>query len=191
MTIQEKLKKFGWITIFSSVIFIVIYLYCSGYPNEPIGLLKLTGALSIFSTIVFYLVNNHLWKMKWITPFFGSIPDVNGKWSAVIINKADGKEQKADIKITQTWLNIHVVTKVERGNSSTVSSEIVKINETWRLYFVWNASFDGVVFDGTTIVSIFDDELDGHYFTNSNIDCKNCTSGSFKATKIEAIINEQ
>lgn len=184
MTNQEKFKKFGWITIFTSIIFIVIYLYCFGYPNEPIALLKLTGALSIFSAIVFYLVNNHLWKMKWISPFFGSIPNVSGEWSAVIINIADGKEQTANIKITQTWLNIHVVTKVERGNSSTISSEIVKINETWKLYFVWNASFNGMVFDGTTIVTIFEDELNGYYFTNSNIDNKNCTSGSFIGQKI-------
>ena len=75
-------------------------------------------------------------------------------------------------------------TKVERGNSSTISSEIVKINDTWKLYFVWNASFNGMVFDGTTIVTIFEDELNGYYFTNSNIDNKNCTSGSFVAQRI-------
>ncbi len=189
MTNQEKLKKFGWITIFTSIIFIVIYLYCFGYPNEPIALLKLTGALSIFSTIVFYLVNNHLWKMRWISSFFDSIPNIDGNWSVVIINIADGKEQNANIKITQTWLNIHVITKVERGNSSTISSEIVKINDTWKLYFVWNASFSGMVFDGTTIVTIFEDELNGYYFTNSNIDNKNCTSGSFVAHKTIEVRN--
>ncbi|MDQ1339897.1 MAG: hypothetical protein QG567_1053 [Campylobacterota bacterium] len=183
MTTQDKLKKFGWITIFTSIVFIVLYLYCFGYPDEPIGLLKLTGALSIFSTIAFYLVNNHLWKIKQINSFFGSIPDVNGDWSAVIINIADGIEQKADIKITQTWLNVHVVTKVERGNSSTISSEIVKINETWRLYFIWNASFGGETFDGTTIVTIDKNELDGYYFTNSKFGGKNCTAGSFKAQR--------
>ncbi|KIM05754.1 MAG: hypothetical protein KN64_01745 [Sulfurovum sp. AS07-7] len=183
MTNQDKLKKFGWITISASVVFIVIYLYYFGYPAKPIGLLKLTGWLSLFSAALFYLVNNHLWKMKWISSLFGSIPNINGNWSVVIINIADGKEQNANIKITQTWLNIHVITKVERGNSSTISSEIVKINETWKLYFVWNASFDGEAFDGTTVVTIFDDELDGYYFTNSKFGGKNCTAGSFKAIR--------
>ncbi|TQV63597.1 MAG: hypothetical protein FNT15_03240 [Sulfurovum sp.] len=86
-----------------------------------------------------------------------------------------------NIQIKQTWLNIHVITKVERGNSSTIFSEIIKINETWKLYFVWNASFNGATFDGTTIIAIFNDELDGYYFTNSNFDGRKCTSGSFKA----------
>ncbi len=184
MTNQEKLKKFGWITIFTSIIFIVIYLYCLGYPNEPIALLKLSGTLSIFSTIVFYLVNNHLWKMKWINSFFGSIPNLNGEWSGVIINISDNKKQNANITITQTWLNCHIVTKVERGNSSTISAEIVKINETWKLYFIWNASNEGVTFDGTTIVTIFEDELNGYYFSSNNFDNKRCTSGSFIAQKI-------
>ena len=46
-----------------------------------------------------------------------------------------------------------------------------------------------MVFDGTTIVTIFEDELNGYYFTNSNIDNKNCTSGSFVAHKTIEVRN--
>lgn len=184
MTTQEKIKKFGWITIVTSIIFIVIYLYCFGSPKEPIELLKLTGALSIFSSLVYYVVNYYLWRIRWANTFFGSIPNLNGKWNATITNINDGTQQPAGISIVQTWLNIHVVTEVERGNSSTISSEIIKINETWKLYFTWDASFNGTTFDGTTIVTINENSLDGYYFTNSDFDNKKCTSGTFVGEKI-------
>ena len=185
MTTTEKLKKFNSIVVFSNIAFIVLYLYCFGYPKEPIDLMKLTSYLVIFSIAIFWLINNYLWKMKWISSFFGSIPNLNGKWKGTIINQDpnDRKEQFACLEITQTWLNIHVVTKVERGNSSTISSEIIKTNETWKLYFTWNASYAGKVFDGTTIVTILENELDGYYFTNSNQNGNGCTHGSFNVKR--------
>jgi hypothetical protein len=46
-------------------------------------------------------------------------------------------------------------------------------------------TFDGRVFYGTTIVDIVENKLDGYYFTNANFDGRNCTSGSFKASKLK------
>jgi hypothetical protein len=80
-------------------------------------------------------------------------------------------------------LNIHAVTIPERGKSTTISSEIIKINETWKFYFTWHVSFNEKRFDGTTIVTIFENELDGYYFTNSNQNGNGCTHGSFNVKR--------
>ncbi len=59
-----------------------------------------------------------------------------------------------------------VITKVKRGNSTTITSELIKTNDVWKLYFTWYASYNGVVFNGTTIIDIIDNILlDGYYFT--------------------------
>lgn len=79
MTTTEKLKKFNSIVVLTNIAFIVLYLYCFGYPKKPIDLIKLTTFLGIFSIAIFWLINNYLWKMKWINAFFGSIPNLNGE----------------------------------------------------------------------------------------------------------------
>lgn len=187
MTTQDKIIKIISFIIITNIIVIVGYLFLAGYPKNVWELIRYNTILTLLATGLFYLINHFLWHLPLINKLFGSIPNLNGEWSGVIINISDNKEQEANMKITQTWLNCHIVTKAERGNSSSISAEIVKINETWKLYFIWSSSNDGTVFDGTTIVTIFEDELNGYYFSSSNVDKKGCTSGSFIFKKIMKI----
>lgn len=183
MTTQGKIIKIITYIIVLNIILIVGYLYFVGY-SKSLELIKYNTILTFIAIGLFYLINHILWHLPLINKFFGSIPNLNGKWEATIINTNDKTKQTATIIITQTWLNTHVIIEVERGNSSTIFSEIIKINETSKLYFIWNASFDGKPFDGTTVATIYENKLDGHYFTNSNFDGKYCTVGSFKAKKL-------
>lgn len=181
MSVEGKIKSLITVVILLNVIVIILGVYLLGLESEEIY--KIGTLLNLFSLGVFYAINYFFWKVNYINKLFGSIPNLNGEWEGTIVNKKDGKEQKSKLIITQTWFNVKVETKVERGNSSTVSSEIININDTWKLYFVWEASFDGSPFDGTTIVRIEDNELDGLYYTNANFNESSCTVGTFKAKR--------
>ncbi|RUM45992.1 MAG: hypothetical protein DSY46_01225, partial [Hydrogenimonas sp.] len=86
----------------------------------------------------------------------------------------------------QTYLSIHIETNVERGNSSTITGDLIKVNSKWKLFWTWEATFRGTQFYGTTIVYIRENstEMDGLYFTNSDITNVKCTSGTFQAKKL-------
>lgn len=190
MTIQDKIIKIISFVVITNILVIVGYLSLAGYPKNVWELIRYNAILTLLATGLFYLINHFLWHLPLINKLFGSIPNINGTWNGEIINSKDGIKQPATLNIIQTWLGVDVNIKTERANSSTVASEIVKIGGMWKLYFTWEGRGDHASFEGTTIVNIDEDNLDGHYFSNSNIDGKNCTSGSFKATKIKTI-NEQ
>jgi len=183
MNVADKIKSLIKILVLLNILIIALGMFLLDSTWNEV--LKYSAVLNILSLGMFYLVNNYLWKIKYIKGLFGSIPNISGKWEGIVVNKKDGKNQKSKLIITQTWLNVKVETKVERGNSSTISSEIINTNDTWELYFVWKATFDGSSFDGTTIVRIENEnELDGLYYTNANYNGESCTAGTFKAKKI-------
>ena len=184
MTIIEKVKKIIAIIVIVNILTIISYLSIIGYPKSPWELIKLNATLVSLSVAISLLVNYYLWKAPFINKIFGSIPNLNGSWDAQIINTNDNKKQKSKLIIKQTWFTTQVVTETKRGNSTTISSEIIQVNDSWKLYFTWTASFDGTIFNGTTIVDSVNDKLDGYYFTNANFDGQKCTSGSFKAKKL-------
>ncbi len=187
MTIKEKINRLIQIIVGVNIILIICYLYCVGYPEKAFDLMKYNATLATISIGITLLINYYIWKIPYINKLFGSIPNIEGKWEAEIINTKDNKRQKTMLDIKQTWFTVQVVTTTKRGNSTTISSEIIHINDSWKLYFTWSASFEETVFNGTTIVNILDNKLDGYYFTNSNFDGKKCTSGSFKAEKSENV----
>jgi len=184
MIIIEKVKKIITIVVITNILTIISYLLIIGYPQSPWELIKLNATLALFSIIIFMLINYYFWKKPIIDKLFGSIPNLNGKWNTEIVNTNDNEKQKVQLTIKQTWFTTQIITETKRGNSTTISSEIIQINDSWKLYFTWTASFDGTLFNGTTIVDIFDNKLDGYYFTNANYDERKCTSGSFKAKKL-------
>ena len=184
MSIAEKVKKIITLVVITNIFTIISYLLIIGYPKSPWELLKLNATLASLSIGISILINYYLWKVPLINKFFGSIPNINGIWKAEIINTNDNKKQKSQLTIKQTWLTTQIITDTKRGNSTTISSELIQMNDSWKLYFIWNASFDGTLFNGTTIVDIVDNTLDGYYFTNANFDGRKCTSGSFKAKKL-------
>jgi len=185
VNVEDKIKSLIKVLVMFNLLVVVLGMFLlESSWNE---VLKYSAILNILSLGMFFIINNYLWRTKYIRGLFGSIPNINGEWKGIIVNKDDGKEQESKLIITQRWLNINVETKVERGDSSTISSEIINTNDTWKLYFVWEASFDGSSFDGSTIVHINNDEnfLDGRYYTNAKSTEKNCTVGSFKARKVK------
>ena len=183
MNVADKIKSLIKILVGLNLLIVVLGLFLLNSTWNEV--LRYSAILNILSLGMFFLINNYLWKMKYIKGLFGSIPNISGEWKGIIVNKKDGIEQESKLVITQTWLNVKVETKVERGNSSTISSEIINTNDTWELYFVWKATFDGSSFDGTTIVRIENEnELDGLYYTNANFNKNGCTTGTFKAQKI-------
>jgi len=184
MTIQDKIKRLVGIIVFANMVIVVGYLKLLGCPENVWNLFKYNATLAMISIGIFLLVNYYLWHIPGINILFGSMPNINGEWKSKIINSKDEEVQQATLKVKQTWFNTHVVTIVDRANSSTISSEVIKVNDTWKLYFTWSASLEGIPFTGTTIVQIHDDRLDGYYFTNSNFDGRKCTSGTFFAEKL-------
>ena len=184
MTIIEKIKKLVAIIVIANILAVIGYLYFKGCPKNPFSLISYNATLASFSIGISLAINYYLWKISFINKLFGSIPNINGTWNAEIININDKKKQKSQLTIKQTWFTTQIITETKRGNSTTISSEIIQVNDNWKLYFTWSASFDGTIFNGTTIVDIIDDKLDGYYFTNANFDGRKCTSGSFKARKV-------
>ena len=184
MIISEKIKKLISIIVIVNILAVIGYLYFKGCPQNPLNLISYNATLAFLSISISILINYYLWKIPFVNKLFGSIPDINGVWNAEIINTNDNKKQKSQLTIKQTWFTTQVITKTKRGNSTTISSEIIQVNDSWKLYFTWTASFDGTLFNGTTIVDIIDNKLDGYYFTNANFDGRKCTSGSFKAKKL-------
>ena len=182
MNVQDKIKSLIKILVILNVLGIALGIFLLGSTWDEV--LKFSAILNILSLGMFFVINKYLWKIKYLKGLFGSIPNISGEWKGTIVNKKDGIEQESKLIITQTWLNVKVETKVERGNSSTVSSEIINTNDTWELYFIWKATSDGSSFDGTTIVRIDENELDGLYYTNANFNKSGCTVGSFKAKRI-------
>ena len=185
MSIAEKIKKLISIIVVINILAVIGYLYFKGCPKNPLNLLSYNATLASLSIGISLAINYYLWKVSFINKLFGSIPNLNGKWNAEIVNTNDNKKQKSQLTIKQTWFTTQVITETKRGNSTTISSEIVQQNDSWKLSFTWTASFNGTVFNGTTIVDIVDNKLDGYYFTNANFDERKCTSGSFIAKKVE------
>ena len=185
MIIKEKITKLITIIVGFNIIAVIVYLSVVGCPEKPLDLLRYNATLALISIGITILINYYLWKIPLINNIFGAIPNLNGKWNAIIVNTNDNKKQKSQLTIKQTWFTTQVITETKRGNSTTISSEIIQVNDSWKLYFTWTASFDGTVFNGTTIVDIVDNKLDGYYFTNSNLDGRKCTSGSFIAEKVK------
>ena len=183
MSIAEKIKKLISIIVVVNILAVIGYLYFKGCPKNPLDLLSYNATLAFFSIGISFFINYYLWKMPFVNKIFGSIPNLNGKWKAEIVNTNDNKKQKSQLTIKQTWFTTQIITETKRGNSTTISSEIIQINDSWKLYFIWTASFDGTVFNGVTIANIVDNKLDGYYFTNSNFGGGKCTSGSFIAIK--------
>jgi hypothetical protein len=184
MTIIEKVKKIITIVVVINILIIISYLLIMDYPKSPLELIKLNATLAFLSIGVVLSIKYYLWKIPYVNKIFGSIPNIEGVWNAEIVNTNDNKKQKSQLIIKQTWFTVQVISKTKRGNSTTISSEIIHNNDNYKLYFNWSASFNGVPFNGTTIVDIIDNELDGYYFSNSNFDGWKCTSGSFKAKKL-------
>ena len=184
MIISEKIKKLISIIVIVNILAVIGYLYFKGCPQNPLNLISYNATLAFLSISISILINYYLWKIPFVNKLFGSIPDINGVWNAEIINTNDNKKQKSQLTIKQTWFTTQVITKTKRGNSTTISSEIIQVNDSWKLYFTWTSSFEGTLFNGTTIVDIIDNKLDGYYFTNANFDGRKCTSGSFKAKKL-------
>ena len=185
MTIIEKIKKLVGIIVLFNIIAVICYLSCVGCPEKPMDLFKYNATLAAVSIGIALLVNYKLWKIPHLNKLFGSIPNIEGEWEGFIVNTKDNTKQNTKLSIKQTWFSTQVITKAERGNSKTISSEIFNVNDSWELYFTWNASFNGVTFNGTTIVNILDNKLDGYYFTNADFDGRKCTSGMFEVIKIE------
>jgi hypothetical protein len=193
MSKKEKFKKLLeliiWIDILS---FAVIMIFLHTFYNVSYEILKehldlIIEIVIIFSTLLFYIINNYLWKLKPINRYLGSIPNINGKWEGKVQNYNDQKEQTAEINITQDYLEIKIEVKVERGTSYTYSIEIMsETEEIWRLIWTWKVENFEKTFMGTTVALIKENkELEGFYFTNSDINDNKCTSGIFTAKKIK------
>ena len=190
MNVADKIKSLIKILVILNLLVVALGMFLLGSSwDEIYKVLKYNAGLNLLSIGIFFSINYFLWKVPFINKLFGSIPNLNGEWKGTIINKKDEIEQESKLTITQTWLNIKVKTEVARGNSSTLSSEIINTNDTWELYFVWKATFEGSSFDGTTIVRIENEnELDGLYYTNANFNKNGCTVGTFKAKKINTTL---
>jgi len=143
------------------------------------------GFVITFSSILVYLFDKYLWKCF---PFklLAGLPQIEGEWIVEIKNLADGKLQKSKMRIEQTYFNVSIEVEAERGNSKTITGDLIKINSTWRLIWTWESINKGSPFYGTTILDIKEGEkiMEGLYFTNSKLTGDLCTTGEFVAKKL-------
>jgi hypothetical protein len=143
------------------------------------------GLVITLSSLLVYLFDKCLWKYF---PFklLAGLPQIEGEWSVEIKNLADGKLQKSKMKIEQTYFNVSIEVEAERGNSKTITGDLIKINSTWRLIWTWESINKASPFYGTTILDIREGEkiMEGLYFTNSKLTGDLCTTGEFVAKKL-------
>ena len=181
----DRVKKIVKFVVVFDVLLLIIYFFVNGL--DFIDIIKKSTIVISFSLFIVFIINKLLWKIKLLNFIFDSPPNINGEWEGKIVNSKDKKPQKMKMKISQTYLEIYITVKAERGNSITWVGDIVKINgNDWKLMWTWHASNEVGEFSGTTILDILDENnLEGNYYTNSNIDGRGCTSGIFKAKKIK------
>jgi len=180
----DRVKRIVRFIVFFDILFGLVYLFINGFDIwDALQKISIIITISVFFVI---LINKYLWKCKIFKFLFDSLPDLNGEWAGVIVNTKDKKEQKAYIVINQTYFEVYIKVLVERGNSMTWVGDIIKVNNNdWKLIWSWHSSNQAGEFSGTTIVNILDEKkLDGFYYTNSNIDGRGCTAGTFTAEKI-------
>jgi len=181
----DRVKKIVRLVVFFDIAILAVYFWLNGFNFLEV-LTKTTIIIGVSIGIV-YLINKFLWKFKFFNFVFDSPPDINGKWKGEIVNTKDNMSQKMEMEIKQTYLETYITVKAERGNSTTWVGDIVKVNgNDWKVMWTWHANYLGQEFSGTTILDIISENtLEGYYYTNANVDGRGCTSGSFKAKKVE------
>ena len=86
MSIAEKIKKLISIIVVVNILAVIGYLYFKGCPQNPLNLISYNATLAFLSISISILINYYLWKIPFVNKLLGSIPDINGVWSAEIIN---------------------------------------------------------------------------------------------------------
>jgi len=181
----DRVKKIVKLVIIFDICILVVYFLFNKLNWWEI-VTKTSIIISISLGIV-YLINKFLWKFKCISFLLDSPPNIIGKWEGIIINTKDNKKQFMEMTIEQTYLEVFITVDAERGLSTTYVGDIVKNNQNdWKLMWIWHANYQGREFSGTTILNIINEnKLKGFYFTNANVDGRECTSGIFEAEKVK------
>ena len=81
-----------------------------------------------FYGLLYTLFNKYLWRSRILrTIGIVKVPDLNGVWNGYVVSSFDkhAKEDKATIKISQTWTRIVIILETNYSKSSSLIAAIV------------------------------------------------------------------
>lgn len=169
MIMNFKIEKILKVFLSGVVIFVAIN-WCIQKPNDIADYIQVIFESSGVSTLLVVLYNKYLWK---IDPT-NDLPKIGGNYTGHIsyTYKDLPEKKETQAKIDQTFLDIKVSIITDEVTSSTTTSEIVKENSNYVIYYTYitnpknKFSNDNPIQRGTCRLDIFNDRLEGIYWTS-------------------------
>lgn len=120
------------------IVLATLFALCMG---EKANLFRLFTPSFFLSWGVVYLIDNHLWKLKWTKYLLGNVPDLNGQWTAVVRKQGDSDDHSMNVTIKQKWSSIHFEFNGDRVKSHSTIAELSKINNNYHIKYMWSGHF--------------------------------------------------
>lgn len=129
--IQHLMKVMGIVTIF--ILSVKLYLY--GIPKEIYGITEIGFTAIGISVICVGLYEKWGWRLN---PLL-DIPRFQSKYNGKVCYNYDNKKGEKEVEITvqQTFLFVNVSLKSDEIISNTVTSNLIKENNVYVLYYTY------------------------------------------------------
>lgn len=163
-----KIEKILKVFLFGVALFVAINWFIQK-PNNIADYVQIIFESSGASTLLVIFYNKFLWK---IDPT-NDLPNIGGNYTGHIVYRYDSVlgNKEIKVKISQTFLDVNVSIITDEITSSTITSEIIKENSNYVIYYTYitnpknEFSKNNPIQRGTCRLNIFEDQLEGSYWT--------------------------
>lgn len=169
MIMNFKIEKILKVFLVGVAFFVLINWFIQK-PNDIIDYVQIIFGSSGVSTLLVVLYNKYIWKYDFTNDF----PSISGVYIGQITyeyNNVLGKKEMK-VKISQTFFDVKVSIITDEITSSTITSEIIKENSNYVIYYTYitnpknKFSKGNPMQRGACRLDIFDDRLEGVYWTS-------------------------
>lgn len=180
MIMNFKIEKILKVFLFGVVLFVIIK-WLIQKPNDITDYVQIIFESSGVSTLLVVLYNKYIWKID----FTNDLPKLGGNYIGEIAYEYNGISNKKElkVKISQSFLDVKVSITSNEITSRTITSEITKENSNYIIYYTYitnpkiKFANENPIQRGTCRLDIFDDRLEGVYWTSRK------TTGDIKLSK--------
>jgi hypothetical protein len=139
------------------------------------GIIQIPTGVAILIGLLF-LLENYLWKLKFVNKIFVLPPDINGRFEGEIESSFNNNKHDIVIEIKQKLFSISINLYTNKSSSYSFVASIDKdSHDYWNLYYAYTSDpitisddADMNRHDGFAIIKILDNgkKIDGYYFNN-------------------------